>query len=200
MQLIRNGDVTRSKILTAASEEMHQKGFQGLRLDGLLKKVELTKGAFYHHFCNKMSLGYAVVDEIIFDFVMQSFVTPLSTYQDPIYGISEMLDKVEVTFKTQFMKPGCPLQNLAQEMSPIDEGFRLRINNIYQVWSEGIACNLKKGQQNGMVKHSIDVNKAAIFIVASISGCVGLAKNSQSTLMLSDCYQGLYAYMETLKA
>ena len=61
---VRNADATRQKILDIAFEEILLKGYQGLRVDGVLKKAALTKGAFYHHFSSKKELGLAVIDEV----------------------------------------------------------------------------------------------------------------------------------------
>ena len=31
---------------------------------------------------------------------------------------------------------GCPLNNLAQEMSPLDEGFRTRTQQVFELWMQ----------------------------------------------------------------
>ena len=59
----RNPQHTREKLLHSAFEEILQHGFQGMRVDEVLLKAELKKGAFYHHFRSKTELGYCVVDE-----------------------------------------------------------------------------------------------------------------------------------------
>ena len=58
-------DITRSKILEAAYQEIHVQGFQSASMSEILLKAGVTKGALYHHFENKMALGYAVVDEVV---------------------------------------------------------------------------------------------------------------------------------------
>ena len=46
----RDADATRTRLLDIAFAEIHGHGYQGLRIDTLLEKAKLTKGAFYHHF------------------------------------------------------------------------------------------------------------------------------------------------------
>lgn len=41
---------------------------------------------------------------------------------------------------------GCPLNNLMQEMSPVDETFRIRLNALFQDWVDVVAAALKRGQ------------------------------------------------------
>jgi TetR/AcrR family transcriptional repressor of nem operon len=61
----RNAEQTRTRILEAAREEIFQNGYQGMRIDAILQKTKLAKGALYHYFPNKLALGYAVVDEVL---------------------------------------------------------------------------------------------------------------------------------------
>ena len=61
----RASDVTRDKLLQAAFEEIYRRGFQSTSLDTILAKAGVTKGALYHYFPDKASLGYAVVEEVV---------------------------------------------------------------------------------------------------------------------------------------
>jgi len=56
---------TRQIILQAAFDEIHARGFQGASLSKILSSTQVTKGALYHYFPNKLALGYAVVEEHI---------------------------------------------------------------------------------------------------------------------------------------
>ena len=56
-QMARNPEKTRQRLLQAAYEEIHAHGFQGMRVDQVLRKTSLQKGAFYHHFSSKLELG-----------------------------------------------------------------------------------------------------------------------------------------------
>jgi Integrase core domain/Tetracyclin repressor-like, C-terminal domain len=46
----------------------------------------------------------------------------------------------------------CPLLNLAQEMSPLDEQFRKRLERLFLAWQEGVATLLRKVQSQGTVR------------------------------------------------
>ena len=41
----RNTETTRTRILEAAREEIFQNGYQGMRIDSILQKTNLAKGA-----------------------------------------------------------------------------------------------------------------------------------------------------------
>jgi len=94
---------------------------------------------------------------------------------------------------------GCPLNNLAQEMSPIDEGFRLRIAKVYKKWSGIIAAGLRRGQEAGTIRRDIDPDKIAGFFIGAFEGSIGLAKNEQSFERMMNNIGVLMEYMETLR-
>ncbi len=83
----RNPDLTRKSLLEAAFQEIYQSGFQAASLDNILSKAGVTKGALYHHFGSKRELGYAVVDELIRERVLDRWVRPLEHAANPIDGL-----------------------------------------------------------------------------------------------------------------
>lgn len=190
---------TRRKILESAFHEIHRNGFQAASLNPILERTSVTKGALYHHFPNKQTLGYAVLDEVIKDTVLQFWLRPLEEYNDPIDGLQRLVSEAGKNISNEDVLLGCPLNNLCLEMSPINDGFRQRVNQIYELWREAFARVLRSGQANGTVIKSIDATDCATFIVASLAGCRSLAKSAQSRNVLTACGQNLIRYMETLR-
>jgi AcrR family transcriptional regulator len=190
---------TRQKILESAFQEIHRNGFQAASLTPILERTGVTKGALYHHFPNKQTLGFAVLDEVIKDTVLQFWLRPLEEYTDPIDGLKRLISEAGKNISNEDVLLGCPLNNLCLEMSPINDGFRQRVNQIYELWREAFARALRSGQANGTVSKSIDTMGCATFIVASLAGCRSLAKSTQSRDVLTACGQNLIRYLETLR-
>ncbi len=195
----RDAPGTREKLLMAAFEEIHLHGFQGLRIDRLLEKTGLTKGAFYHHFKSKKALGYAVVDEVIARMIHDLWLEPLQQSADPIDTIGTALSRKTDILGEDFVVLGCPLNNLAQEMSPVDEGFRQKLQTIFEGWVREIGAALAEGQKQGIIRSDIDPAEAALFVVASFEGAFSLAKNAQSVRALEIGERQLLRYLETLR-
>src|SRR5713101_7434306 len=80
----RNPDLTRQSLLQAAFQEIYRSGFQAASLDNMLSKAGVTKGALYHHFGSKEELGYAVVDELIREHILDRWVRSLEKAENPI--------------------------------------------------------------------------------------------------------------------
>lgn len=199
MAVERNPKNTRMKILGAAFQEMHKHGFQGLRIDQVLKKTNLNKGALYHHFASKQVLGYAVLDELIKPRIIELFVSPLNKFADPLEAIQNIVEDIGHSADNKSLTLGCPLNNLAQEMSAIDEGFRKRIEKIFHFWQTAIAEALKKGQKQGFVDPSIHVEESAVFILSSLEGAIGMTKNHQNKDIFFRYSKELKRYLDSLK-
>lgn len=189
---------TRSMLLGAAFEEIHTFGFQAASLSKILNRTGVTKGALYHHFPNKLELGYAVVDELIRYQINEQWIKPLHE-GNPIDQIIQQIHQGKELFSSEDIRLGCPLGNLSQEMSPIDEGFRERIEAIYSEWREGLTAALSRGQKNNQVAGDINPADTATFIVASLEGCLGTAKNAQSMELLLACGSGLIQVLEKMR-
>jgi len=195
----RTPDRTRRAILDAAFRQIYRHGYQGTRLDDVLAATGLTKGALYHHFPNKQALGYAVVDEVIRDTVHAVWLRPLAEADDPLDQIIRSIRGMAAALGGDIVTFGCPLNNLAQEMSPLNEGFRARLDRIYQEWHHGIRDALQRAQRAGHARGDVDCGNIATFVLAAVAGCIGVAKNAQSLEQLQVCGAGLIDYLETLR-
>lgn len=196
---MRKSKATRQKILESAFQEIHLQGFQAASLNSILKRSDVTKGALYHYFPDKQALGFAVVEELIKGAVLQFWLRPLAEASDPIDGLKGLINAAGKSLSDEDVVLGCPLNNLCLEMSPIDDGFRQRVKQVYELWREGFAWALRAGQANGTVKSNINTMDCATFIVASLAGCRSLAKNAQSRDVLNACGQNLILYLDTLQ-
>jgi AcrR family transcriptional regulator len=191
---------TRQVILQAAYEEIHARGFQAASLSKILANTSVTKGALYHYFPTKLALGYAVVDEILAEQIQQQWVRPLLQTDDPVTGLIQIIMQAGQEQTDEDIYRGCPLNNLAQEMAPVDEGFRSRVEFVYDAWRKGTEQAFKNGQDKGFVKKDINATNVATMIVASLEGCMGLAKNARSKKMLYQCGESVVDYLQSLRA
>ena len=193
----KQADATREKILEAAFHEMHRYGFQAASLSSILTHTGLTKGALYHYFPAKHDLGLAVVDEVIGRTYIDRVFTPLLESKDPLKTIREILYQKRAN--PDLIELGCPLSNLMQEMSPLDEQFRLRLNTLMQRWLDSLEDALQRGQKQGQVRQDVHCAKASLFIVSALEGCVGIAKNMQSAKTYQQCLDSLIEYVSSLE-
>jgi AcrR family transcriptional regulator len=193
----RDAAATRERLIGAAFEEIYRTGYQGSDINSILTRAGVTKGALYHHFGSKEALGHAVIEHLIAGVMTAKWLAPLDDTDDPISALIGVI--AGTSLGDLEVSGGCPLNNLAQEMSPIDEGFRVRLSRIFTGWIGGIADALRLGQANGVVRRNIDPREAATFIVATYEGYLSLAKNAQAPGLIQSGIRQLTTYLEGLR-
>ena len=194
---VRDPERTRERLLKAAFREVYRSGFQSAGLDTILSSTGVTKGALYHHFKSKEGLGYALVEEVIGPDLRSKWLVPLQTGNDPIDVLIGIVQGESV--RPEDVRGGCPLNNLAQEMSPLDEGFRKRLAMVFHAWQEGIASALREGQMQGMVRRDVEPAEAAGFLIATLEGYVSLAKNAQDAKVMKAGIRNIVVWLESLR-
>ena len=195
---LRDPERTREHLLQAAFHEVYRSGFQGASIDAILAATDVTKGALYHHFDSKEALGYAVIEEIIANFTRDKWLLPLAGRGRPLDILIGIVQRTSV--RREDVEGGCPLLNLAQEMSPLDEQFRKRLESIFHAWQEGIAEALRRGQLQGTVRRDLVPEDAASFLVATYEGYVSLAKNAQDAKVWEAGIRNIVGWLRSLRA
>jgi hypothetical protein len=144
-------------------------------------------------------LGYAVVEGPLRDYVHDWWLNPLQGKDDPLEALAAVIATRLKADVPEMLKLGCPLNNLAQEMAPVDDVFRNHIEILYRDWRRGLAKALRHGQHAGTVDTSIEVNDTAAFIIAALQGAFSQAKNAQDLDIFRQCLAGLNEYLNGLR-
>ena len=195
---VKQRDLTREKLLQSAFCEIHRQGYQAASVANILEDTELTKGAFYHHFPTKQALGLAVVDEVIMPRLDSMIFTPLRESKHPVETLLDIISGIGNKIPPDFIMLGCPLNNLMQEMSPLDPAFKEKLNSAINLWRHTVTEALEIGQKQGVIKSDVDSKAAALFIVSAWEGCIGIAKSLQSIETFQLCMNQLHGYVQGL--
>jgi TetR/AcrR family transcriptional regulator, transcriptional repressor for nem operon len=194
----RDPERTRERLLEAAFREVHRTGFQSASIDAILAAANATKGALYHHFEDKEALGYAVIEEKIAKLVRDRWLSPMLRDGQPVEILIGIVRGLPARPKD--VRAGCPLLLLSQEMSPLDEQFRKRLDNIFLEWREGIATLLRKGQSQGTLRRDVNPTETASFLMAAVEGYGTLAKCAQDAEVWKAGVRNIVGWLESLRA
>lgn len=200
MARTRNPDQTRHRLMEAAFGEIYANGYTAASVDKILADSGVTKGALYHHFGSKKALAQAVIDGMVRTMVVETWEAPLAEADNAIDGIQGCLTTKLECMTAEQIACGCPLNNLAQELSSTDPEFREQIEGIYDYWRELIVDRLRQGQADGDVRGDANVDHAGTFIVAALAGVAGFAKSKQSAEVARISIAELCDYLETFRA
>ena len=196
---LRDPARTRERLLQAAFREVYRYGFQSAGIDAILAATNVTKGALYHHFGSKEALGHAIIEEVVATFPRDRWLLPLqrSKDKDPIDTLIAIVRAIPA--RPRDLKAGCPLVNLAQEMSQLDEQFRERLEKIFHAWQAGIATALRRGQYQGAVRRGLVPEEAASFLMAMVEGYEVLAKNAQDVNVWKVGLRNIVGWLNSLR-
>jgi TetR/AcrR family transcriptional repressor of nem operon len=197
---LRDPEGTRQRLLRAAFREVYRYGFQSAGIDTILAGTNVTKGALYHHFESKEALGHAIIEEIIAEITGDRWLRPLqqSKDKDPIDALIGIVKAIPA--RPGDVKRGCPLVNLTQEMSLLNEQFRMRLEKIFKAWQEGIATALREGQDTGTVRRDLVPEETASFLIAMVEGYEVLAKNAQDAKVWNMGIKNIVSWLSSLRA
>lgn len=194
----RDLEKSRKEILEAAFGEIFRRGFQGVSIDDIVKKTSLTKGAFYHQFPTKLDLGYALVEDVISPMIIDRWIKPLEEFENPVDGILKQLRTLIGKAPPDELKLGCPLNNLVQEMAPVDSGFKKRLQAALNLWISEMEKHLRHAKKSGFIREDINTRQVAHFVVMAHEGFYGMLKGLDDPKAFDALYDSLRRYFSTL--
>jgi len=185
---------SREKLLDVAFDEIYYNGYYSTSIDKILKTANMNKGSMYHFFKSKKELALAVIKERVYDYIENKYMVLLK-YDENI--IDELLKLIKDRKNFDFVC-GCKVNNLVQELSSKDKEFKIALEIVYFRFEKIIEEVLQKAIVNKEIQHD-DVEVLAMYVVASIEGCLGTAKKSHNADMFHSCISQLELFLSSLK-
>ena len=174
----------RDKLLEAACETFGQKGYLATSVDDLLGVAGVSPSNFYYHFKSKEKLAYEVLDRT-FETVRRELAPIFVNRKMTATGKLEQLHREFVRkMAEKGCCGGCPLGNLAQELSDSHPGFRKRLAEFFEECMEGFAGIVKQGVDSGEFRRNIDPRSASYLLFGALEGLILLSKNLKDTAPL----------------
>lgn len=188
----------RRRLLDVAAEAFQSRGYQATGMHELMREAGVTGGALYHHFPTKKALGLAVIRVRVAGEVEATWIAPVRSAPDAIDGIAGVFDRIAAGLRRRGGVSGCPLNNLALELSLADPEFRTAMQAVFEAWRAALAARLRADQAAGRLAPA-DADDLAALIVAAYSGAMAQAKAQQDAAPLEACARQLKRYLEGLR-
>lgn len=189
-------DGMRQKILDAAFDAFTKEGYNATSMHRLKADASVSGGAFSHHFPTKKSLGLAVIRDRVSEAIEQNWIEPILDAPDVIAGIDQAVASLANELDGKGAVSGCPLGNLAAELSALDAEFRQEMEPLYTRWREAIAARISSDSVSDRARDP-DPNEIATMIVATITGALTMAKVSQSSQPLRHAWAQMRRQLKT---
>lgn len=173
----------RARILDSAARLFQDRGYHATGMREVMQATGVSSGALHHHFPTKDALALAVITDRVSPAVRATWIDPVRTGSSLGKSVSQIFTDIVRGIEARGAVAGCPLNNLAMELSFSNPQFRPPLEAIFREWQSVLAERI--GQTRGGAR--LDRGKraaAAAFIIATYSGAMNLAKTSQSAAPL----------------
>ena len=195
---------TKQLLLEATFKEIYKHGYQATSLSKIMYSSKLTKGALYHYFKSKKEISLETIEIILGKFINEYWEEPIKNTDTPLETLHQQINNFPSAkiFEHTFLnvKHGCFLNNLIQEMAPLDDDFSILLQNLYSRFENSILLALKKAKIKGQINSEINITNAAIFITASIEACITTAKLKNEINYYNLCTGELQVYLNSIKS
>jgi len=185
----------RNRVLDVAARSFQSSGFAATSTHDLVCMAGVTGGALHHHFPTKKALALAVIGERVAAELGETWVATVRDASSAAVGILQAFDTVAAALDAQGAVSGCPLGNLALELSLADADLRGALAREYRVWREAIADRIRCDREKGAASYAPDPEAFANVVIALFTGAMTIAKAEQDSTALKAAADQLRAIM-----
>ena len=164
---------TRRRILDVAAEAFQTRGYNATSMHGVMDAARVPGGSLYHHFPTKKSLALAVIEECVAEEVRKTWIDPILQSRNAASAVDAIFKSVADDVERSGVVSGCPLNNLAMELSRADPDFQRATQEVFVRWQGALARRFD--------------DATATFVVAAFSGAMALAKTAQDATAIRAC-------------
>ncbi|MNT21239.1 hypothetical protein D3C72_1565720 [compost metagenome] len=130
--------------------------------------------------------------------IIERWIVPLEEYENPLEGILARLRILIKNADPKELKLGCPLNNLVQEMAPVDVGFHERLQIALNLWIDEMDKQLKRAKKNGYLQSEVNTRQVAHFVVMAHEGFYGMLKGLDDPRAFDALFDSLKRYFQTI--
>lgn len=187
---------TRQRLVEAARELFLAKGYEATSVADVLARAEVNSGSLYYFFKTKEQLLLAVLDEYV-DLLEPMVLRPaFDRVSDPLDRVFAVLAGYRQMLVMSDCRVGCPIGNLALEMSEKSEVVREKIALNFRNWRRAIRECLFDARDR--LPPDLDRHKLAAFILTVMEGGVMQARAHRSLEPFDASVAMLKDYMDRL--
>ncbi len=170
------GIETRERLIKTAAALFHQQGYAATGVKQIIAASESGEGSFYHFFGSKEDLLMAVLDDYRRR-LEEEILRPAARAKSPVARAFAILRFYRKFLKRTDCRLGCPIGNLAGELSDSNPRVRVKIGELFAVWKRGVASHLRAAFA---ATPGVNVAALATLFLSVMEGAVMQARVSRS--------------------
>lgn len=191
-------EATRDRIIMTALELFYVKGFHSTSIADILSRSQVHSGSLYHFFPGKQDVLVAVL-EFYRDGIKENLLDHAwFGVDDPIEKIFALLNGYRTGLVASDFQHGCPIGNLALEISEPDPRIRDLLDINFRNWIAAVEKCLKDA--GNRLPESTDRHALAEFILTTMEGAIMQARTAQDISIFDRNIAVLREHLELLMA
>jgi TetR/AcrR family transcriptional regulator, transcriptional repressor for nem operon len=181
---------TREALIRCGVEVLTEQGFMATGIDGILKRVGVPKGSFYHYFASKEAFGLAVLESYAGYFARRLDRWLLDESLSPLERLAGFVQDSKISMARYGYRRGCLVGNMGQEVSVLPEGFRAALETTFLDWQRRLCACFDAARQAGELPVRTDCADLAAYFWIGWEGAVLRARLVQSDSPLNTFIAG----------
>ena len=175
---------------------INERGYSHTSVEDLIEATGLSgKSHFYHYFPSKEALGMAVIDRQFERFTERGLAILREPMIEAIDRLSLFIDTLVALQRDRDGGSGSPFGNLAGELADAHEGFRRRLDDVFDRWTEQLDALLREvGPQ---LREGVDTVRLARFIIASLEGGMLMTRVARDIAVMEGIGEDLKRFIAT---
>lgn len=187
---------TRNHLVDAARELFLEKGYEAVSVTEILQKSGVNSGSLYYYFKSKEELLLAVLDWYLANLHPEVIDPARQQTNDPIEQVFAVMSGYRQMLTMTECRIGCPIGNLALEMSEKSEAVRAKIAENFVNWRAAIRDMLVAARDR--LPPNMDCDALATFCLTVMEGGVMQARAHRSLQPFELSVQLLRDYVNRL--
>ena len=189
---------TRDRIVEVAARLFHEQGYEATGVATILREADVNPGSLYHFFPSKEDLLRGVLDWYI-EHLHPQIMAPIEAMEpDPLARIGRLMQWYRQFLADNGCRLGCPVGNLALEVSDTRPDLRAELQRNFQNWTGCIHGWLEEAGD----RLPADCDRAALatYVLTVMEGAVMQARAGGSLAPFDASVAWLMDHFERLQA
>ncbi len=189
---------TRQRLLQTAFQLFHEQGFHATGVATILREAGVNPGSMYHFFSSKDDLLLKVL-EFALEYLEPMVMGPAeASAGDPLERVFALLDQYRAGMAAIGCRMGCPIGNLALEVSDGNLEARALIHRNFENWASRVETWLRAAGDH--LPRDLDRARLARFILTVMEGGLMQARAAGHLGPFDDSVAVLREHFDLLQA
>jgi AcrR family transcriptional regulator len=187
----------RDRIIEVAADLFLKQGYGATGIAQILEAAGILRGSLYYYFPTKEDLLIAILEwrkKQMFPVVMQPVFDRLDDPLERVFGVLDGYRKLLLAYEFQL---GCPIGNLALELSETHGRVRQLLEENFENWKRAIRGCLEEASSK--LPPEVKSEELAHFVLTVMEGSVMLARTYRTIECYDRAVNSLRDYFERLQ-